>query len=74
MPGIFKGLSQDEVRADFSENFRTSPFNGDLMNINSARSMALDSTFNAAEPLKQKFLSVCCALYIFFDLQYNSIV
>ncbi len=55
MPGIFKGLSQDEVRADFSENLCTSLFIEDLMNLISARSMSLDSTFNAAEPLKQKF-------------------
>ena len=65
MPGIFKGLSQDEVRADFSENLRTSLFIEDLMNLILARSMSLDSTFNAAEQLKQKFfVSLLCIIHI----------
>ncbi len=30
--GIFKGLPKDGARTDFSENFRASPFNEDLLN------------------------------------------
>ncbi len=43
---IFKGLSQDVGRTDFSENLRASLFNDVLpLNVLSARSVSLDSAF-----------------------------
>jgi hypothetical protein len=44
----FKGLSEDGGRTDLSENLRASLFN-DQLNLLSATSVWLDSTFNDGE-------------------------
>jgi hypothetical protein len=48
--GIFKGLSQEGGRNNFSENLHASPFTKDLSNkATFARSISLGSTFNMEE-------------------------
>jgi hypothetical protein len=62
---IFRGLSQNRGRTDFSENLQASLFNDDLSNEPTfSRSISLDSTFKAIceVGLKTQALGCPCSI------------